>query len=163
MFNFTNRSTLQAIIAGLTLTIAAGASAANKKVPGVIESVDLANKSVSIIADETGEKLTYRFPDAPKVRLGGRAVRDMSSLQPGQNVTLKLSRIEPEQAKSRIIEGEILEVNLQQNIALIRPAGGGAPRTIALPDAIRVSGLHKGAGIEDLEAGQQVTFKYAPQ
>ncbi|WP_041522907.1 hypothetical protein [Gilvimarinus agarilyticus] len=163
MFNFTSRSSLQTIIAGFALTIAAGASAADRKVPGVVESVDLENKSVSIIADETGEKLTYSFPDTPKVRVGGRPVRDMSNLQPGQNVTLKLSSIEPEKPKSRVIQGEILEVNLQQNIALIRPADGSAPRTIALPDAIRVSGLHKGAGIEDLEAGQQVTFKYAPQ
>ncbi|BFM20231.1 hypothetical protein [Gilvimarinus japonicus] len=163
MFNFTNRSSLQMLIAGFSLALAAGASATERKVPGVVESVDLETKSVSIIADKTGEKLTYRFSGEPKVRVGGRALRDMANVQPGQQVTLKLSSIEPEQPQSRIIEGEILELNLQQNVALIRPADGSAPRTIALPDAIRVSGLHKGAGIEDLQEGQQVTFKYAPQ
>ncbi|WP_049721496.1 hypothetical protein [Gilvimarinus polysaccharolyticus] len=163
MFNFTNRSSLQTFIAGLTIVFAAGAHAADRKVPGVVESVDLATKSVSIIADKTGEKLTYRFNGTPKVRIGGYTSHDVANLQTGQHVTLKLSSIAPKKAKSRVIAGEILELDLQQNVALIRPADGSAPRTIALPDAIRVSGLHKGAGIEDLQEGQQVTFKYAPQ
>ena len=157
MFTFPRRTRFAPVIAALTLLTASSAFAAERKVEGTVESVDYTHNSITIIDNQTGEQLTRTFRAEPKVRINGRARQDMALVQPGQQVLLKLKTIEPPQT---LVKGEILEINREQNIALVRPADGGAPRVIELPAGVVVSGLHTGADVADLQEGYKITLKY---
>lgn len=158
MFTFSN-SKLATLITGLALVVAGNVAAANTKIEGVVKSVDYTTNSITVTTDKTGEILTYSFTGTPKVDVNGRKFRDMSIVEPGQSVILKIS-INNQEKLSGLTKGEILEINREQNIALIRPANGSAPRVIELPENVSVSGLHTGASVEDLQKGHMVTLKY---
>ncbi|WP_339897655.1 hypothetical protein [uncultured Gilvimarinus sp.] len=155
---FTARTTVSSLIAGLALTASSVALAADVTLKGVVQSVDYETNSLTVLTDKTGELVTYGFTGTPKIDLDGRKSTDMASVEVGQNVKLKLNKITKPQT---VVKAEILEVNLEQNIALIRPADGGAPRVIDLPEAVAISGLHDGAETSDLKEGQFVTLKYS--
>ncbi|MDO3384045.1 hypothetical protein [Gilvimarinus algae] len=158
MFTLSSRSKLATVIAGLTLVAAGHVGAADKKIEGIVESVDYETNSVTVI-DNAGEAFTYAFTGTPKVDVNGRKLRDMTAVEPGQHVTLKVKTIKKEKPVN-LVKGEILEINREQNLALIRPVDGGAPRVIELPETVAVSGLHSGASVEDLQEGHFVTLKY---
>lgn len=63
---------------------------------GVVESIDLEEKLISIAVKKTGEVKTYRFASNPKASLDGKKTTDLSVISPGQTVTLKLKALEPE-------------------------------------------------------------------
>ena len=154
----TARTTVTSLIAGFALTACGFALAAGITIEGVVQSVDYNTNSLTVLADDTGKLVTYGFTGTPKIDLDGYKSTDMASVEVGQNVKLKINRIpKPE----TLVKAEILEVNLEQNIALIRPADGSAPRVIDIPELVAISGLHPGAEISDLKEGQLVTLKYS--
>ncbi len=159
MFTLSARTKLSSALAVLALAAAGNVAAADKTISGVVESVDYETNSVTVVEKGTGEVFTYAFTDTPKVRVNGVRGSDMGKVLPGQHVALKLNRIEKEQEKEfNLVKGEILEINREQNLALIRPADGGAPRVIELPETLAVSGL--GNSVSDLQEGHFVTLKY---
>ncbi|MBU2884976.1 hypothetical protein KO507_04250 [Gilvimarinus agarilyticus] len=162
MFTFSKRNTLTTLIAGISLAASVSASAAVRYVDGTVESVDYETKSFTIIEAQTGEINTYNFPGRPKIDIDGRKQRSMSALEAGQNVVLRLRTEEKAEEKSahHLVKGEILEINRSQGLALIRPLNGTAPRVVELPSDVAISGLHSGAGVEDLKEGHLVTLKY---
>lgn len=147
--------------AGALLVVAGAASASDSQIDGVVESVDSANKSLSVRGEVSGEVLTYSFTGTPKVDLGGRKYRDLSVLEAGQNVTLKFKQEKSEEKPLAVLKGEIRKLDLEQGIALIYPEKGGRAQRVALPQSVAVSGLRHGAGIQDLKEGDLVTFKYS--
>ncbi|WP_041522906.1 hypothetical protein [Gilvimarinus agarilyticus] len=158
---FTARTTVSSLIAGLALTASSVALAADITLKGVVQSVDYDTNSLTVLTDKTGELVTYGFTGTPKIDLDGYKSTDMASVEVGQNVKLKINKVVAPQPAQKVVKAEILEVNLEQNIALIRPADGGAPRVIDLPEAVAISGLHDGAETSDLKEGQFVTLKYS--
>src|SRR5690606_4638484 len=90
MFTF-SRTKLATVFAGLALVAAGNVAAADMKIDGVVEFVDYQTNSITVTADKTGEVFTYRFTGRPKIDVNGRKLYDMSIVEVGQNVTLKLS------------------------------------------------------------------------
>lgn len=162
MFTLTKRATLSTLLASAALAASVTASAADRTIDGKVQSVDYETNSITVIEDKTGKLYTYAFTGTPKVDINGSKKRDMSMIEVGQDVALKLNKIEPVEPKAdyKLVKGEILEINRAQGLALIRPANGGSPRVIELPDTVAISGLHSGAGVEDLKEGHFVTLKY---
>lgn len=158
MFTF-SRSKIATLLAGLTLVAAGNVAAADKSIAGVVNSVDYDTKTITLTSDKTGKVGLYGFTGTPKIDVNGSKLRDMSAVKPGQHVTLKLTPTE-KQKNTTLIKGEILEVEYDRNIALIRPANGGAPRTIELPEDVSIAGLKPNASLKDLQKGQLVTLKY---
>ncbi|MCP8898032.1 hypothetical protein [Gilvimarinus xylanilyticus] len=162
MFTLSSRTKLSSALAVLALAAAGTASAADRTVKATIDSVDYENNRVTVIEKDSGDMFTYAFEAQPKVRVNGVRSGDLSKVVPGQDVTLKLNRIEQPQevtaSQVSTVKGEILEINREQNLALVRPADGGAPRVIELPENVAVSGL--GNDVSDLQEGHFVTLKY---
>ncbi|MDO3386550.1 hypothetical protein QWI17_11955 [Gilvimarinus sp. SDUM040013] len=162
MFTISKQSKIATLIAGAALAASVSASAADRYIDGKVQSVDYATKSITVIEDGTGKLYTYAFTGKPQIDINGNKKRDMSLIEAGQDVALRLKKVEPVEAKTdfRLVKGEILEINRTQGLALIRPADGSSPRVIELPESVSISGLHSGAGVDDLKEGHFVTLKY---
>lgn len=156
---FTSRSKI--IAAGALLIIAGVASASDRQIDGVVQSFDIAEKSVSIRSNESGKVLTYSFSGTPKVDLDGRKHRDLSVLEAGQNVILKFKQEQTVKKSLSVLKGEIRKIDLERSVALIHPKKGGRAQLVTLPRSVAVSGLRSGAGIQALKEGDLVTLKYS--
>lgn len=159
MFTF-SRSKLTTLMAGLTLVAAGNMASAGEKIEGVVENVNLETNSITVTNEKTGEMKTYVFPGTPKINMNGRKLSEMSALEPGQEVTLKLAEIEEQQPEIPV-QAVILRIDHEQRTALIRPTNGGARRVIELPENVSVAGLTPGATLRDLQKDQVVTLKYS--
>lgn len=162
MFTLSKRTVIAALIAGTTLATLISAGAAGRSIDGTIQAVNYEAKSLTVKEEASGKLYTYAFPGQPKIEINGQKKRDMSVLVPGQEVVLRLkTKPQEEPSGSKVVKGEILEINHTQGLALIRPQGGGSPRVVELPKNVAISGLNKSdASLADLKEGHLVTLKY---
>ena len=81
------------IVGGLFLFVSVQAFAKYTYIDGTVADVDGVKKTISIVADDNGEKKTYRYSKHALVEVvGAKAsnVRRLTALREGEKVTLKV-------------------------------------------------------------------------
>lgn len=119
---------------------------------GVIKSVNMDSNTVVLI-HKNGHQQEFRLAEHTKIVIEGKEV-GIDALAPNQQVRVALPS-----APRNYIKAQILEVDLQAGLALVKPVGAKDAVSVRLNSDTKVLG--KVSSLEELVEGQMIKFRYA--
>ncbi len=144
--------TVFAFAVAMTAILAPQSAGAVTHKIGFIEAIDTTSKKLTIVSYAGSEK-QYQLSEHTRVIVNGD-ITTIAALCPKQKVTLSL----PAEPKPEYVKATIVNINLEQGTALVKPAGE-ALMNVRLSDQTKVSG--KVDSVEELTEGQSIKIRFA--